>query len=98
MLFQRTFSLWRPYQRVAFSKRAPAGGINVNKGALTKHEMGDSFTEPEVYRSKTNVTAMLKTHRKERRLVEEERQRHGGLQCDDAQLNAARGGPARSRC
>ncbi|KAL7700368.1 hypothetical protein N2W54_003646 [Lotmaria passim] len=94
MLFQRTFSLWRPYQRVAFSKRAPAGGINVNKGALTKHEMGDSFTEPEVYRSKTNVTAMLKTHRKERRLVEEERQRNlmGKLQLDVKTEEALRSG------
>ncbi|CAG9571343.1 conserved hypothetical protein [Leishmania major strain Friedlin] len=67
--------LLRPYQHVAFAKRSSAGGVNLNKGALTKRERGDSFTEPEVYRSKTNLTAMLKTRRKERGLLKEEKQR-----------------------
>lgn len=75
MLSNRLRLLLRPYQRVAFSKRSSAGGLNLNKGALTERDRGDSFTEPAVYRSKTSVTAMLKTHRKERRLLMEERQR-----------------------
>ncbi|KAK7198514.1 hypothetical protein NESM_000813100 [Novymonas esmeraldas] len=75
-MFSKGYSaLLRPYQRVAVAKRKTGGGVNYNKGALTRHERGDSFTEPEVYRSRTNVTAMLKTGRKERRLVKEERQR-----------------------
>ncbi|KPI83337.1 hypothetical protein ABL78_7632 [Leptomonas seymouri] len=75
MSFGRTAVLLRPYSRVAFSKRSQAGGVNLNKGALTQRELGDSFTEPEVYRNKANITAVLKTHRKERRLLDEERQR-----------------------
>ncbi|KAG5483397.1 hypothetical protein LSCM1_04945 [Leishmania martiniquensis] len=67
--------LLRPYHHVAFARRSTAGGVRLNKGALTEAERGDSFTEPEVYRSKTNVTATLKTKRKERRLLREERQR-----------------------
>ncbi|CAJ1041315.1 hypothetical protein NXY56_001801 [Leishmania guyanensis] len=75
-MFSKGYSvLHRPYQHVAFAKRSTAGGVNLNKGALTKQERGDRFTEPEVYRSKANVTAMLKTRRKERRLILEERQR-----------------------
>ncbi|CBZ25013.1 conserved hypothetical protein [Leishmania mexicana MHOM/GT/2001/U1103] len=75
-MFSKGYSvLLRPYQHVAFAKRSSAGGVNLNKGALTGRERGDSFTEPEVYRSKTNLTAMLKTRRKERRLLKEEKQR-----------------------
>ncbi|KAG5483824.1 hypothetical protein GH5_05670 [Leishmania sp. Ghana 2012 LV757] len=74
-MFSKGYSvLLRPYQHVAFAKRSAAGGVKLNKGALTERERGDSFTEPEVYRSTKNVTAMLKTKRKERRLLEEERQ------------------------
>lgn len=94
MLSGKTSVLLRPYQRVAFSKRSQAGGLNVNRGALTKGEMGDSFTEPEVYRSRTNVTAMLKTQKKERRLLEEERQRTlmDGLKMDARTEEALRSG------
>ncbi|KAG5509484.1 hypothetical protein JKF63_06795 [Porcisia hertigi] len=75
-MFSKGYSvLLRPYRHVAFARRSTAGGVKLNKGALTEQEKGDSFTEPQVYRSKRNVTAMLKTQRKERRLLKEERQR-----------------------
>ncbi|GET87182.1 hypothetical protein, conserved [Leishmania tarentolae] len=75
-MFSKGYSaLLRPYQHVAFTKRSSAGGVNLNKGALTVRERGDSFTEPEVYRSKTNLTAILKTRRKERHLLKQEKQR-----------------------
>jgi hypothetical protein len=94
MFCERTAVLLRPYQRVAFSRRTPKGGLSVNQGALTKREMGDSFTEPEVYRSKTNITAMLKTRTKERGLLNEERQRHlmDTLQMDVRTEEALRSG------
>lgn len=70
-------ALLRPYQRLPFSRRNTAGGVNYNKGALTPHERGDSFTEPEVYTNKSNITVQIKVHRKISSLMEEERKSEG---------------------
>lgn len=72
-LLRSTWAVLKSFQRVPFARRSTAGGINVNRGLVSATEMGDSFTEPAVYRNRKNVTAMLKSRRKERRLLSNER-------------------------
>ncbi|CCW64293.1 unnamed protein product [Phytomonas sp. EM1] len=73
LVFKRNFVLLRPFRQVAFAKRSTAGGINYNKGALTPSEEGDPFTDPAVYRSKKSITAQIKTNRKEKFLLRQDR-------------------------
>ncbi|EPY22336.1 hypothetical protein STCU_08235 [Strigomonas culicis] len=73
--FKGSLVLLKPYHRVPFARRSASGGVNVNLGVLSNQEKGDSFTEPQVYKSKSNLTARLKTHRKEALLRNEEHQK-----------------------
>ncbi|CCW67844.1 unnamed protein product [Phytomonas sp. Hart1] len=72
LVFNRTFVLLRPFRQVAFAKRSSAGGINHNKGALSPSERGDPFTEPMVYRNRKNITAQIKTSKKEKFLLRQD--------------------------
>lgn len=72
--FKSTLALLRPYYKVPFARRSTSGGLNVNQGVLSNQEKGDSFTEPQVYKSKRNLTAQLKTRKKETLLLNEEKQ------------------------
>ncbi|EPY41656.1 hypothetical protein AGDE_02268 [Angomonas deanei] len=84
--------LLKPFQQVAFGKRGTNGGMKLNHGLLSEQELGDSFTEPEVYRNRKNVTAQVKVGEKTSGLRREERMRRQfeRSHASDVQLNDIR--------
>lgn len=91
--FGVTRRLLVPFQRVAVSQRNK-GLPRLNKGLLTDAERGDSFTEPSVYRNETNITAQVKSRRKAKNLLREERTRNklGELNIDSRTERELRSG------